>query len=264
MQSLLDIKTELEDLVEPEPEPRGLRSGAAERAVSAARAMVRRPAGLGSLGGVGECRRPPRAHPGPGAEGLSGGLRAFRDVPGIVRAGYRALRAGKSQAFQDIDQAVDVANTRPSGRSRPISPPRPRRAGRRASAMAGIDADKKTGAAIELAKLDVQRADGVGPADGVDLRPDRLDQGERGRARRQRRGGGRPDRRRDPPAAGEGAAPWSSGPSTPRAASRPSASGWPSTSTRSTPTSPSATRRASPPTAACSPPSSPSARTARR
>ena len=76
--------------------------------------------------------------------------------------------------------------------------------------------------APDLASLDVRRATELVGADGVDARPDRLDQGQRRRARRRRRGGRRPDRRRDPPPAGAGAARWSSGRSTPRGACRSS------------------------------------------
>ena len=79
--------------------------------------------------------------------------------------------------------------------------------------------------APELARLDVRRATEIVVPTADDAGPDRLDQGERGRARRRRRGGRRPDRRRDPPPAGAGADPGRSGRSTPRAACRPSGSG---------------------------------------
>jgi hypothetical protein len=160
MQSLLDIKTVEEPLVEPEPEPE-------PRVPLRDRLNERFPRLAQWLG-----------------ERLDWDLSAVTVsliVHGVLIlilmfTGYRVASSGsrtfqassvdtglsefdRSQAFQDIDQAVEAKENTPTIGSFSPNLTTLEAAGSKtiASAMAGIEADKKSGARIELAHVDVQR-----------------------------------------------------------------------------------------------------------
>ena len=209
-------------------------------------------------GSTSRCRRSPSAWRATGCAAGPRGGRLRRPpggraaVPGLDGRWTPRSPTSTGSPFQDLDQSAELRSMTPVAGSfapeplRRTSHPPVRRGGRGRL----DDANAVPGAAADLATLDVQRDRGR-RAHGHDARPDRLDQGTRG----EHVGGveGAVDRiaDRDPPPAGAGPDPGRLGV---RRLGQPpgrARSGWPSTSRRSTPTSPSSTRTASPPTAAC-------------
>ena len=165
LQDLIDIKTDEPELVVVEPEGPSL----GERIHDALRRLDERYPRLSQwVGG--------RLDWEVSAVSMSVGVHLVLLV-GLALKGYSDARASdrrfeatapvetglseldKLHAFQDIDQAVDAVNTPAVGSFSPnLATTNVAGSMAEPSAMAGIESNKKTSAAIDLAKLDVQRA----------------------------------------------------------------------------------------------------------
>ena len=171
------------------------------------------------------------------------GYRVHREVQREFRSEAVDNAVGLDSTYQDLDQSAEPpAPVSAAGSFAPTLSPTITSA---PSSAGGVPVSaRREPAALtpQLAKLDVQRVTELVVPTATMLGLECLDQGQRGRDGRRRRGGGRPNRHRDRPQARERDAPWSSGRSTPREASWPNGSGSASTSTRFTPTSTSSMR----------------------
>ena len=155
--------------------------------------------------------QPDGPRPLPGRSGTGRPSGAPGGAARVPQPGAGQQPEPSESTFQDLDQSAEPPSMMPAAGS--FAPnlattitSAPSSAG--AIPVSAADPTQASGAvAPELARLDVRRATEVVVPTATMLGPDRLDQGERGRACRRRRRGGRPDRRRDPPPAGAGADP---------------------------------------------------------